>query len=177
MSSALRTKVFEGHVMPRVQRRIADNPLRRHDQTLDFHRWYQIMTGLSFADANNWDTEPYYRIVEEAGDRRVLKELSECNWVWRGAPMAARERTFTSGATCRSKCKASRSTRAKEEEEQKLDESTEKAVQELLAERGVEELKAQPAVSSSSFKPCWQDRRQNLRWSQNHQQLHRQSTF
>ena len=56
------------------------------------------------------------------------------------------------GATCRSKCKASRSTQAKEEEEQKLDESTEKAVQELLAEWGVEELKAQPAVSSSSFK-------------------------
>ena len=64
-------------------------------------------------------------------------------------PLSSSSRT---GATCRSKCKASRSTRAKEEEEQKLDESTEKAVQELLAEWGVEELKAQPAVSSSSFK-------------------------
>ena len=64
-------------------------------------------------------------------------------------PLSSSSRT---GATCGSKCKASRSTRAKEEEEQKLDESTEKAVQELLAEWGVEELKAQPAVSSSSFK-------------------------
>ena len=64
-------------------------------------------------------------------------------------PLSSSSRT---GATCRSICKASRSTQAKEEEEQKLDKSTEKAVQELLAEWGVEELKAQPAVSSSSFK-------------------------
>ena len=73
MSSALRTKVFEGHIMPRVQRWIADNPLRRHDQTLDFHRWWQIIMGYPLADASTRETEPDYRIVEEAGGRRVLK--------------------------------------------------------------------------------------------------------
>ena len=73
MSSALRTKVFEGHIMPRVQRWIADNPLRRHDQTLDFHRWWQIIIGYPLADASTRETEPDYRIVEEAGGCRVLK--------------------------------------------------------------------------------------------------------
>ena len=73
MSSALRTKVFEGHIMPRVQRWIADNPLRRHDQTLDFRRWWQIIMGYPLADASTRETEPDYRIVEEAGGRRVLK--------------------------------------------------------------------------------------------------------
>ena len=73
MSSALRTKVFEGHIMPQVQRWIADNPLRRHDQTLDFHRWWQIIMGYPLADASTRETEPDYRIVEEAGGRRVLK--------------------------------------------------------------------------------------------------------
>ena len=73
MSSVLRTKVFEGHIMPRVQRLIAYNPLRRHDQTLDFRRWWQIIMGYPLADASTSETEPDYRIVEEAGGRRVLK--------------------------------------------------------------------------------------------------------
>ena len=73
MSSVLRTKVFEGHIMPRVQRWIADNPLRRHDQTLDFHRWWQNIMGYPLADASTRETEPDYGIVEEAGGRRVLK--------------------------------------------------------------------------------------------------------
>ena len=73
MSSGLRTKVFEGYIMPLVQRWIADNPLRWHDQTLDFHRWWQIIMGYSLADASTRETEPDYRIVLEAGVRRVLK--------------------------------------------------------------------------------------------------------
>ena len=52
MSSGLRTKVFEGHIMLLVQRWIADNPLCWHDQTLDFHRWWQIIMGYSPADAS-----------------------------------------------------------------------------------------------------------------------------
>ena len=74
MSSGLRTKVFEGYIMPLVQRWIADNPLRWHDQTLDFHRWWQIIMGYSLADASTRETEPDYRIVLEAGVRRVLKQ-------------------------------------------------------------------------------------------------------
>ena len=35
-----------------VQRWIADNPLCWHDQTLDFHRWWQIIMGYSPADAS-----------------------------------------------------------------------------------------------------------------------------
>ena len=73
MSSGLRTKVFEGCIMPLVQRWIADNPLRWHDRTLDFHRWWQIIMGYSLADASTRETEPDYRIVLEAGVRRVLK--------------------------------------------------------------------------------------------------------
>ena len=73
MSSGLRTKVFEGYIMPLVQRWIADNPLRWHDQTLDFHRWWQIIMGYSLADVSTRETEPDYRIVLEAGVRRVLK--------------------------------------------------------------------------------------------------------
>ena len=45
MCSALRTKVFEGNITPQVQRWIADNPLRRHGQTLDFQRWWQTIMG------------------------------------------------------------------------------------------------------------------------------------
>ena len=72
-------------------------------------------------------------------------------------PLTSWSRT---GATRRSKCRPSRSGQAneEEEEEQKLDKSTEKAVQELFAKWGGGDLKAaqpavaQPAVSSSSFK-------------------------
>ena len=171
MRSALRTKVFEGHIMPQVQRWIADNPLRRHDQTLDFHRWWQIITGSPLADGNtfsrwgrgslwtSWSltadqgTSWHSRTIDVPQGSKAVRFVAEVGYVYSDigiddVPLSSSSRT---GATCRSKCKASRSTRAKEEEEQKLDESTEKAVQELLAERGVEELKAQPAVSSSSF--------------------------
>ena len=54
MSSGLRTKVFEGHIMLLVQRWIADNSLCWHDQTLDFHRWWQIITGSPLADGNTF---------------------------------------------------------------------------------------------------------------------------
>ena len=73
MSSGLRSKVFEGYIMPLVQRWIADNPLRWHDQTLDFHRWWQIIMGYSFADASTRETAPDHGIVLVAGVRRVLK--------------------------------------------------------------------------------------------------------
>ncbi len=63
MSFALRTKVFEGNIRPQVQQWIADNPLRRHDQTLDFHRWWQIIMGYPLADASTRETEPDYRIL------------------------------------------------------------------------------------------------------------------
>ena len=46
---------------------------RTLDHTLDFHRWWQIIMGYSLADASTRETEPDYRIVLEAGVRRVLK--------------------------------------------------------------------------------------------------------
>ncbi len=73
MSSVLRTKVFEGYIMPLIQRWIADNPLRWHDQILDFHRWWQIIMGYSFADASTREIKSDHGIVVVAGVRRVRK--------------------------------------------------------------------------------------------------------
>ena len=56
MSSGLRTKFFECYIMPLVQQWIADNVLRWHDQTLDFHRCWQIIMGYSPADASRQET-------------------------------------------------------------------------------------------------------------------------
>ena len=57
MSSGLRTKFFEGYIMLLVQQWIADNLLRWHDQTLDFHCWWQlIIMGYFPADAGRRET-------------------------------------------------------------------------------------------------------------------------
>ena len=156
MSFALRTKVFEGHIMPQVQRWIADNPLRRHDQTLDLHRWWQIITGYRLA--SDIATKPDYRIVEEGDGRRVLKDSGVFFIFWRN--MGTRGTTDDWSLTTDDMTSWHSRTIDVPQGSIGIDDvkcdatgpSPSPPPPELLAEWGVEELKAQPAVSSSSFK-------------------------
>ena len=152
MLSVLRTKVFEGRVMPQVQRWIADNPLRRHDQTLDLHRWWQIITGYRLA--SDIATTPDYCIVEEGDGRRVLKD-SGFTVIFYCPNMMTRGTTDDWRLTTDDMTSWHSRTIDVPPDDVKCDAtgpSPSPPPPELLAEWGVEELKAQPAVSSSSFK-------------------------
>ena len=152
MLSVLRTKVFEGRVMPQVQRWIADNPLRRHDQTLDLHRWWQIITGHRLA--SDIATTPDYCIVEEGDGRRVLKD-SGFTVIFYCPNMMTRGTTDDWRLTTDDMTSWHSRTIDVPPDDVKCDAtgpSPSPPPPELLAEWGVEELKAQAAVSSSSFK-------------------------
>ena len=152
MLSVLRTKVIEGRVMPQVQRWIADNPLRRHDQTLDLHRWWQIITGHRLD--SDIATTPDYCIVEEGDGRRVLKD-SGFTVIFYCPNMMTRGTTDDWRLTTDDMTSWHSRTIDVPPDDVKCDAtgpSPSPPPPELLAEWGVEELKAQPAVSSSSFK-------------------------